>query len=306
MVPRFEASTFTSITPLMADAYDRDGVLVLDNLIPKDTCDALRDHMARMVEGFDIAEHRSVFSSTSRAHDQDEYFLSSGHKTRFFFEEEALDKDGNLTKDLPLAINKVGHAMHDTDPVFDRFCRQPQLEAICKGLGHESPLLLQTMYIFKQPHIGGEVVCHQDGTYLRTEPDTCIGIWIALEDATLENGCLWGIPGGHKTSGIKEIFRRNENGIGTRHEILDDTPFEEDKKLALEAPKGTVLVFGGRFPHMSSANRSDKSRHAFTLHVIDGAATYPADNWLKRPETLPLRGFNTATQTKIRPNKDQS
>jgi phytanoyl-CoA hydroxylase len=291
MVPRFEARNFTSITPNMAAAYARDGVLVLDQLITPDACDRLRARMAEMVDGFDIEEHRSVFSSTSRAHDQDEYFLSSGHETRFFFEEEAFAEDGTLNKDLPLALNKVGHAMHDTDPVFDSFCRQPQLKAICEGLGQQSPLLLQTMYIFKQPHIGGEVICHQDGTYLRTEPDTCIGIWIALEDATLENGCLWGIPGGHKNGGVKELFRRNENGIGTRHEILDATPFDEDKKAALEAPKGTVLVFGGKFPHMSSANRSDKSRHAFTLHVIDGAAHYPADNWLQRPNNLPLRGF---------------
>jgi len=291
MVPRFGALNFTGITPEMASAYARDGVLVLDNLIDPATCDTLRARMDEMIDGFDIEEHRSVFSSTTKTQEQDDYFLDSGHKTRFFFEEEAFDENGNLTKPMPLALNKVGHAMHDLDPVFDAFCRQPRLKDICEGLGQESPLLLQTMYIFKQPHIGGEVICHQDATYLRTEPETCIGIWIALEDATLENGCLWGIPGGHKTGGVKEILRRNENGIGTSFETLDETPFAESKKVALEAPKGTVLVFGGLFPHMSCANRSDKSRHAFTLHVIDKAAHYPADNWLRRPDNLPLRGF---------------
>jgi len=291
MIPRYEASDFTGITPEMASAYDRDGVLVLDKLIDPAECDALRARMDQMIDSFDIEEHRSVFSTTSRAHDQDNYFLESGHQTRFFLEEEALDADGNLTTDLPLALNKVGHAMHDLDPLFSQFCRQPQLKAICEGLGHKEPLPLQSMYIFKQPEIGGEVICHQDATYLRTEPETCIGIWVALEDATLENGCLWGIPGGHKNGGLKEVFRRNENGIGTRHDVLDETPFDENKKIALEAQKGTVLVFGGLFPHMSCANRSDKSRHAFTLHVIDKAAHYPADNWLRRPENLPLKGF---------------
>jgi len=293
MVPRFEAAAFTKITPNMRNAYERDGVLVLENLIDPATCDTLRAHMETLIDGFDINEHRTVFSSTSRAHDQENYFLDSGHDIRFFFEEEAFEPDGALKPELPLALalNKVGHAMHDTDPVFSDFCRQPALKTVCEGLGLTSPLLLQTMYIFKQPHIGGEVVCHQDATYLRTDPQTCLGLWVALEDATLENGCLWGIPGGQMGSQPKAIFKRKPDGNGTITEILDDTPFDEDAKVPLEVKKGSVLAFGGLFPHMSFANRSSKSRHAFTLHVIDKTADYPADNWLKRPDTLPLRGF---------------
>ncbi len=116
-------------------------------------------------------------------------------------------------------------------------------------------------------------------------------IWVALEDATEENGCLWGIPGGHKDGGLRSIFRRKADDSGTYTEQLDESPFAEDKKIPLEAPKGTALVFGGLFPHMSFPNRSNKSRHAYTLHVIDGSAHYPPDNWLRRPDTMPLKGF---------------
>lgn len=293
MIPRFDATSFSDVTAEMQQAFNRDGVLVLDGLIPEAKCDKLRSHMDDMMASFDADEHASVFSSASQAHAQDEYFLSSGHTTRFFFEEEAFDEDGALTKPLEKALNKVGHAMHDIDPEFDRFSRQPALAALAKGLGLADPKLAQSMYIFKQPEIGGEVLCHQDATYIRTNPNSCLGIWIALEDATEENGCLWGIPGGHldgTNSGMpKSLFIRE--GIGTREEVLDETPYREEDCLPLPAPKGTVLAFGGLFPHMSRANRSAKSRHAYTLHVVDGTTNYPDDNWLQRPADMPFRGF---------------
>ena len=73
-------------------------------------------------------------------------------------------------------------------------------------------------------------------------------------------------------------------------EVFDDTPYPTEGLVSLEATKGTVIVLDGRLPHLSGANRSDHSRHAYTLHVVDPAADYPADNWLQRPD-LPLRGF---------------
>ena len=69
------------------------------------------------------------------------------------------------------------------------------------------PVVLQSMYIFKQPSIGGEVGCHQDATFLYTDPITVTGFWFALEDATLENGCLWAAPGGHRGP-LRQLFKR--------------------------------------------------------------------------------------------------
>lgn len=55
------------------------------------------------------------------------------------------------------------------------------------------------LWLLKQPGIGGEVVPHQDNSFLITEPPTCTGLWLALEDATITNGCIWAIPGSHKS-----------------------------------------------------------------------------------------------------------
>jgi phytanoyl-CoA hydroxylase len=149
------------------------------------------------------------------------------------------------------------------------------------------------MYIFKPPRIGGEVVCHQDSTYIHTEPESCVGFWFALEDATLENGCMQFIPGAHRMPLKQRNYRRPDGTLVT--ETLDDTPWPEERRVAAEAPTGTLVVFDGRAPHLSAANLSDRSRHAYTLHVIDRTCHYPTENWLQRNEDLPLRGFNGDT-----------
>ena len=146
------------------------------------------------------------------------------------------------------------------------------------------------MFIFKQPHIGGEVACHQDATFLHTEPMSVKGFWFALEDATQDNGCMWAIPGGHKSQ-IKSRFSRSKNGKGTEMEIFDDTPWETSKLLPLEVEAGTLVVLHALLPHMSYANRSANTRHAYTMHIIEGTADYPEWNWLQRPPEMPLRGF---------------
>ena len=103
------------------------------------------------------ASRRSIFTTREQARITDAYFLASADRVRCFFEEEAFDADGSLRQPKALSINKIGHALHDLDPVFDRFSRGPRLAALARDLGLAEPLLWQSMYIFKQPGIGGEV-----------------------------------------------------------------------------------------------------------------------------------------------------
>ena len=268
--------------------FERDGFLVLPNFIEIDACEALRERMNHLITGFKPETVATIFSTTERSHAQDDYFLSSGDKIRFFFEEEAFDQEGVLRQSKQASINKVGHALHDLDPVFDAFSRQDVLKDLVADLGMASPLLLQSMYIFKQPRIGGEVICHQDATFLYTEPLSVIGLWFALEDATRENGCLWAEPGGHKGP-LRSRFLREGNG--TTMLELDPTPLPTDGLVPLEVERGSLIVLHGLLPHWSAPNRSARSRHAYTLHLIDGETHYSPDNWLLRSADMPLRGF---------------
>ena len=112
--------------------------------------------------------------------------------------------------------------------VFDAFSRTPELAAAVDSLGYEDPRILQSMYIFKPPKIGGEVYCHQDSTFLYTEPESCMGFWFALEDATIENGCMHFIPGAHKGP-LKELHYRGDDGKMT-FRTLDETPWPDGRR----------------------------------------------------------------------------
>lgn len=277
------------LTAEQLNRYQRDGFLVLENFATRAECEALQQRAAELVAEFDPQGVISIFSTREQTRQSDEYFLTSGDKIRFFFEEEAFSADGQLRQAKEHSLNKIGHALHDLDPVFSAFSRKPALADIATDLGYQQPLLLQSMYIFKQPNIGGEVTCHQDATFLFTEPLSVTGCWFALEDATQENGCLWAIPGGHR-AGLRKRFVRADNG-GTRFELLGESPWPDDLLMPLAVPQGTLILLHGLLPHLSYANRSPKSRHAYTLHLIDGVCAYPAENWLQRSPDLPPRGF---------------
>ena len=289
-IPSFEAPAGGRLTEDMVAAYHLAGVLVLRNFVSVDACRDLQARANELVADFDPADVRSVFSTTKQTQLNDRYFIDSGDKIRFFLEDDAFDESGELRQAKEHCLNKMGHAMHDLDPVFDAFSRTPDLAETVRRIGLADPAVLQSMYIFKPPNIGGEVVCHQDSTYIYTEPESCIGFWFALEDATLENGCMQFIPGGHKLPLKKRNYRNSDGNLVT--DTLDDTPWPESRKVAAEASAGTLVIFDGRMPHLSAANLSSKSRHAYTLHVIDRQCHYPADNWLQRSDDLPLRGFD--------------
>jgi phytanoyl-CoA hydroxylase len=275
------------------EQYHRDGFLVIPGFVDKTSCDELKAAANQIVSDFQPSGERTIFTTSEQERVSNGEFLASGSGVWCFFEEEAFDEHGRARTSKELSINKIGHAMHDLDPTFEKFSYRPELAGIAADIGLDDALALQSMYIFKQPLIGGEVGCHQDSTFLFTDPMTVTGFWFAIEDATLQNGCLWVKPGGHRTA-LRKVFKRagDSDDDGTLFEELDNTPLPSPSELVpLEVPAGTMVILHGLLPHWSDINRSEVSRHAYSLHCISAAADYPEWNWLQRPADMPLRSL---------------
>ena len=266
------------------DQFQRDGFLVVKDAFTAASIAALREAAAEIVANFDVDRQRTVFTTTDRDAGRDDYFFDSSEQVHCFLEEGALDEEGKLTCARELAINKIGHAMHDLIPGFTAFCRQSLIGQSLRDLGYTDPLLWQTMYIFKQPHIGGEVRWHQDASYLITTPQRVTGMWVALEDATRSNGCLWMAPGAHHRA-LSEIYEVDWAARhGTLRELAPMPWPSSEQAVAVEVPAGSLVIFHDHMPHYSSQNTSANSRHAFTMHFADAGCTWSPKNWLQRPK----------------------
>lgn len=271
----------------LAARYAETGYVIIENAFSAAELGSIRNAAVAVVDAFDIDQHRSVFSTRHRDRDRDRYFVDSAEAIHCFLEEEALDDSGRLIYPKRRSINKIGHALHDLDPAFKAFCRLPVIAETLRALEYRNAALWQTMYIFKQPQIGGEVRWHQDASYLITDPPSIIGLWVAVEDAHRGNGCLWVQPGGHH-SPLRDRYEYDHAAqCGTLREV-GDTPWpDQDDAIAIEAPAGTLVAFHGHMPHYSSPNRSENSRHAFSMHFAESGSAWSDMNWLQRRKLDP-------------------
>ncbi|MEO5735714.1 MAG: phytanoyl-CoA dioxygenase family protein [Rubrivivax sp.] len=287
-------------------SWTDDGYAVLNGFIAPHTLAALRQRAAQIVDDFEPDASTSMFSTRDRSRVADAALLASAEAVHGFLEEDAVDAQGRLQVPKARAVNKIGHALHELDPVFEPFSHGPELARVASAIGLACPQVWQSQLIFKQPRIGGEVGWHQDASFFHTEPPDCAGdgraasavlpvttFWFALEDATLDNGCLWVQPGAHRGAAgvLRERYVNDQGRLCMQP--LDATPWPSlADARALPVAAGTLVVFHGLLPHCSAPNRSDRSRLAYTLHATDGRAGYAATNWLQRSTQMPVRGFD--------------
>ncbi|RKP11058.1 hypothetical protein THASP1DRAFT_27157 [Thamnocephalis sphaerospora] len=264
------------------------GYLCIPGFLSAEEIERAKQRIQHHIDVWQPEEHPLVtFGMSPDKQARDAYFLTSGDKVRYFLEEDAVDANGQLCVSKACAINKIGHALHAHDPFFRQVTFGSHVKQIASMLGLDDPLVVQSMAILKQPRIGGEVLPHQDSTFLHTDPPSALGFWIPLEDCTPANGCLYAVPGSHRDYPVRNQFVRTDAGstafIGEPLPLIDAS-----KYVPIQCPAGSLVLIHGAVVHRSDANRSLHSRWAYTFHLVEGNAAYSQRNWLQPTTELPF------------------
>ncbi|XP_043354816.1 phytanoyl-CoA dioxygenase domain-containing protein 1 isoform X2 [Dermochelys coriacea] len=272
------------VTEEQIQQFHEDGFLVLEEFFTTEECDAMREQIHKIIAKMDVPPHcRTEFSTGEeeqlQAQGSADYFLTSGDKIRFFFEKGVFDEK----------------ALHVYDPIFKQITHSSKVQELGRKLGFEKPVVVQSMYIFKQPGIGGEVRPHQDATFLYTEPlGRVLGLWLALENATQENSCLWFIPGSHTNGITRRMVRAPPGTIPCTQFIGSEQTYQDSQFIPVPIHKGGLILIHGEVVHKSEMNRSEWSRHAYTFHLMEAKdTTWSKENWLQPTPELPFSALYT-------------
>lgn len=142
---------------------------------------------------------------------------------------------------------------------------EPRLLALLQRLIQATPTMFQDMALLKPP-VGREKPWHQDKAYFTYPVETrVVGVWIALDEATLENGCMHVFPGAHRDGPLTHFLRRDWQ--------ICDTQTLGKSCAAIPLKPGGCLLFDGLLPHGTPHNHTSQRRRALQFHYAPENAT---------------------------------
>jgi len=223
--------------------YQRDGYLAMDGLLTPEQVQTAKDALT------DIA-HRRVWNEKVGIQEEP-YFRSGGTDDRI--------------DDPELRIRKVW-LFCQADTRLAGLAADPRLVPLLDQLVGAGHRMIQDMALLKPPYVGAEKPWHQDTAYFDYTPlGGVIGVWIALDEATVDNGCMQVIPGSHLNGPTQHYHVRDCQ--------LDDRKVAVDRAVVVPLKPGGALFFSGLIHHGTPPNTSGDRRRALQFHYAAANCT---------------------------------
>ncbi len=210
-------------------AFDRDGFVIVPQLLDADEFAALRANLDRYI--------REVVPTLP---DSEAFYLD---------------------RSRPETLKQLQHM--GRDPFFDAYRRQPKWLALAQALLGEEARAEEPEWFGKPPGFPSPTPPHQDNYYFNLKPPNVLTIWMALDPVDEDNGCLRYVAGSHRR-GIRPHGRSNI--LGFSQGITDFGPEDEAREVAVCLAPGDVAVHHGETIHRAEPNRSaTRHRRAFAM-----------------------------------------
>jgi len=225
-------------TPEMKTTYERDGFLAVEGVLSKDELAGVREKIEEIIsdpdnppEGVGIGREGNTVADKDSDAAQNDDIRGASFLVRFL-------------------------------PYFQDIARTPNLLSLARGLLGPRVKVFRDQALFKPP--GGQAKPpHQDQSYFRLQPeDDLVTAWIALDDATIENGCMCYVAGSHKHG----IFPVGQDPDRPVHHIPDTGDLNLPDPTPVPVPAGSVIFHHGCTLHHSEENKSDRWRKAIIFH----------------------------------------
>lgn len=237
------------------EAYWRDGFVVVEDVVPPQRLQAMIQRIEELCAAWDSEEARRVG-----------------------VQQEA-EAGAATTVRTQQTVRKFSY-LYKHEPIFREQALDPALGRIVSELIGSPVLLYADQAFLKPPELGSPKLPHQDNAHFEVTPDDAvITCWLALDDATIENGCLHYLAGSHRTG-----LMAHKSIPGTPH-LVPDLP-EEPEWVPAPVKAGSMVAHHGLAVHYSPENRSNHWRRSFACHYVQGGANIPKQD----PSTL-LQAF---------------
>lgn len=242
-----------------AERYETDGFIAVENVLSADQVEGVKVALRELVEKYgpnrELADLKPGESKGNyggvrimKKNDSFMFQLESG-------QEPAVDDPAAME----LQVRKFMNFQNEADIFKDILGPGSKIQEIVSELISDEALLYQNQALIKPPKIGSTKPWHQDNAYFSVKPlDSVCGVWIAIDEATVQNGCMHMLRGQHKAGAFRHEHKRDCEINVRKLDLSTLTP--------VPLKPGGALFFSGMVPHETPPNRSDHRRRALQFH----------------------------------------